>query len=104
MKQKKSKTQLIDSVYNTIPDIQLKQVELVVNTFLEKVSETLAEGVSVEMRGFGSFEVVRPASKQNANGDSEPTKKRSHRIKFNAGKKLKEQVKLLSLDEENENK
>ncbi len=100
MKQKISKTQLIDLVYDSVKGVQLKQVDAVVNSFLEKLSDALSNGSSVEMRGFGSFDVV--PSKSRIKTDSENKNKKSWRVKFKAGKKLKANVKKIPVEEENE--
>ncbi len=104
MKQKISKTQLIDSVYNSVPNVQLKQVDAIVNAFLNEASNKLSQGVALEMRGFGSFEIL--ASKSNIKDIDENTGKanKTYRVKFNAGKKLKENLKKLKMDDIHEDK
>ncbi len=102
MKQKISKTQLIDEVYNSIPGIQLKQVDVVVNSFLDKVSQALSQGNFVEMRGFGSFDVLPSAVRQTGVGDDSLEKKKSYRVKFKPGKKIKENIQKINMDIKNE--
>lgn len=47
--------------------INLKQAEIVVNTIFQAMSETLADGGRVEIRGFGSFEVRAYAAYKGRN-------------------------------------
>ncbi len=47
--------------------INLKQAEIVVSTIFRAMSETLADGGRVEIRGFGSFEVRAYAAYKGRN-------------------------------------
>ncbi len=87
MKQKLSKTEIIDLVYNNTPNIQLKQVDLIVNSFLRILSEKLKEGCSIEMRGFGSFDLLPPIARQ-----IKENAEKKYRVKFKAGKDLRENL------------
>ncbi len=95
MKQKLSKTEIIDLVYNNTPNIQLKQVDLIVNSFLKTVTEKLKEGSCIEMRGFGSFEILPAMVRKVKQGDSNSGAKK-YRVKFKPGKDLRENIKKIA--------
>ena len=44
-------------------DLSKKQVETVLNTFIDTVLETLKEGDQVQLMGFGTFEVKERAAR-----------------------------------------
>lgn len=50
-----TKSELIEMLARKRNDIVYKDVEEAVKTLLEQMSESLAEGERIEIRGFGSF-------------------------------------------------
>ncbi len=50
-----TKSELIDRISASQSQLSLKDVELAVKTMLEQMSQTLAHGERIEVRGFGSF-------------------------------------------------
>lgn len=50
-----TKSELIEIIAARQSQLSLKDVELAVKTLIEQMSETLAAGERIEIRGFGSF-------------------------------------------------
>ena len=50
-----TKSELIERVASKQPQLSQKDVELAIKTMLEGMSQTLATGGRIEIRGFGSF-------------------------------------------------
>ncbi len=50
-----TKSELIELIASKQPHLAYKDVELSVKTLLEHMSESLASGERIEIRGFGSF-------------------------------------------------
>jgi len=56
------KSELVQIIANRNPHLFLRDVENIVNAIFEEITEALAEGNRVELRGFGAFSVKnRPA-------------------------------------------
>jgi integration host factor subunit beta len=69
-------------------------VELIVKTILDEIAQHLSRGDRIEIRGFGSFTVIRRPARVGRNpktGESVPVPEKPvpH---FKAGKELKERV------------
>jgi integration host factor subunit beta len=52
-----TKSELIQRIADLNPHLFHRDVERIVSTILEEISEALAEGNRVELRGFGAFSV-----------------------------------------------
>lgn len=50
-----TKSELIEALARKQPHLALKDVELAVKCIIDQMSETLANGERIEVRGFGSF-------------------------------------------------
>jgi integration host factor subunit beta len=50
-----TKSELIEDIALQTPEIQRKDVEMIVNSMLKTMSDALAHGKRIEIRGFGSF-------------------------------------------------
>lgn len=76
-------------------EISKKDVEKVINAFINVVTDTLVGGDKVAITGFGTFEVVERAERQGRNpATNEPMLiKASKSPKFKASKALKDAVK-----------
>jgi integration host factor subunit beta len=88
-----TKAELVEKVAERI-DLTKKQTEVIVNTVFQSITEALARGDKVELRGFGSFRVRHRFSREGRNpktGEtvSIPAKKVPF---FKAGKELRELV------------
>ena len=56
------KSELVQIIANRNPHLLLRDVENIVNAIFEEITEALADGNRVELRGFGAFSVKnRPA-------------------------------------------
>jgi integration host factor subunit beta len=52
-----NKSDLIESLAKKLPNLAGRDVEVIVNTIFESMTESLRQGDRIEIRGFGSFEV-----------------------------------------------
>ena len=89
-----TKSELIDILARKQSNLPYKEVELGVKALLEQMSDSLASGERIEIRGFGSFSLhYRPPriGRNPKTGDcvSLPGKSVPH---FKPGKELRERV------------
>ncbi len=89
-----TKSELIERIASRQPQLSQKDVELAVKTILEHMSQTLASGERIEIRGFGSFSLHYREPRQGRNpktGDAvELTGK--YVPHFKPGKEMRERV------------
>ncbi len=89
------KSELIDKLAEANPPhLYHRDVERVVNTILDGITDALAEGDRVELRGFGAFSVRRRPARVGRNprtGESVAVKEK-HVPFFKTGKELRERV------------
>lgn len=88
-----TKAELVEKVAERI-DLTKKQTEVIVNTVFQSITEALANGDKVELRGFGSFRVRHRDSREGRNPKTGatvfiPAKKVPF---FKAGKELREMI------------
>ncbi|MDX8384637.1 MAG: HU family DNA-binding protein, partial [Ghiorsea sp.] len=62
-----TKSELIDAVALANGDITRKEAEFVVTTVFSAISEELANGGRVELRGFGSFSIKKRDARTGRN-------------------------------------
>lgn len=62
-----TKSELIEQVSASYPDISKKQVEFIVNAIFLSIKEAVKNGDKVEIRGFGSFKIREKSSKTGRN-------------------------------------
>lgn len=88
-----NKTELVNAIAEKT-GIEKNKVGTVVNEFFNVVTDELKSGGSVQIVGFGSFEVVKKAAREGRNPLTGETMKIAARKapKFKAGKSLKEAV------------
>lgn len=102
MKQKRSKIDIIDSVYRNNPQYQLKQINAIANLFLNELSVLLQQGIPVEIRGLGSFDFAVLHGRNNARnpktGEAVLTADRC-KVRFKPGKELKEALHKIDTQE-----
>lgn len=94
----RTKKQLIDSIADE-NQISLNDVREVIHAFLDKVTESLANGDRLEFRNFGIFESVKRKQKigRNPKIANIPIIIPARRIvKFTTGKRLEELISLNS--------
>lgn len=91
---KLTKADIVDAVYNKI-GIERKTIRGVVDLFIEEVKAALVSGKTIELRGFGTFEIKLRKGRQKARnpktGEIFPVN--SHGIAaFRPGRELKQSV------------
>lgn len=89
-----TKSELIEILAHKRSDIPYKDVEQAVKTLLDQMSESLANGERIEIRGFGSFSLhFRPprVGRNPKTGDS-VTLAGKYVPYFKPGKELRERV------------
>jgi integration host factor subunit beta len=89
-----TKAEIIDAVYEKT-GINRKDIKTAVDLALEEIRDSLAKGLMIELRGFGTFELrIRKGRKKARNpktGEAAPSA--SHGIvAFRAGKELRQLV------------
>jgi len=85
-----TKAELVEKVANKI-NLTKKQTEVIVNTVFQSITDSLAKGDKVELRGFGSFRIRERSARIGRNPKSGkkvevPAKKVPF---FKAGKELR---------------
>ena len=93
-----TKADLIDEV-SRVSSLTKKETELIVNTVFDNITDALAKGDKVELRGFGSFRIRQRGSRTGRNPKTGarvdvPSKSIPY---FKPGKELRE---LLNGDDE----
>jgi integration host factor subunit beta len=91
-----TKSELIDILAQRQAHLKADDVDLAVKTLLEMMSDALARGDRIEIRGFGSFSLhFRPAriGRNPKTGDSVALEGK-HVPHFKPGKELRERVNL----------
>lgn len=89
-----TKSELISVLASRFPQLAARDADFAVKTILEAMSNTLAGGQRIEIRGFGSFSLSQRAPRIGRNPKSGervevPAKQVPH---FKPGKGLREQV------------
>ncbi|WGO82161.1 HU family DNA-binding protein [Arsenophonus apicola] len=89
-----NKTELINQIAEKA-DLTKKDSEKALNAFIETVTESLKSGNSVQLVGFGSFQVKQRAAREGRNPKTGEALKiaASNVPSFKAGQKLKDAVK-----------
>tara|TARA_B100001248_G_C27242671_1_gene390076 strand:- start:308 stop:658 length:351 start_codon:yes stop_codon:yes gene_type:complete len=88
------KSELITSLSLQLSDIPPKDVEYGVNSILRIMSDTLASGGCIEIRGFGSFNLRYRCSREahNPSNGKKVTTTSKYRPHFKPGKALRVRV------------
>lgn len=88
------KSQLIQQIAGNNAHLQVSEVELIINTIFEEISNSLIKGHRVEMRGFGAFFLKERSARIGRN----PKTGKSVQIEakltpaFRMGKELKDKL------------
>lgn len=61
------KSELIAKIAKQNPHLYQRDIERIVNTFFDSISNALARGERVELRGFGAFAVKQRAARTGRN-------------------------------------
>ncbi len=94
-----TKSQLIERVSSRTRHVSKRTIELVVDTIFGSMTEALARGERIEIRGFGSFRVrVRKAREGFNPKTREPIQISARRmLLFRVAMELRERIKLSSV-------
>ncbi|HKY62635.1 MAG TPA: integration host factor subunit beta [bacterium] len=89
-----NKSDLVDRLTEQLKTLSRKEVDLIVDTVFDKMTEALGHGDRIEIRGFGSFEVRTRNARQGRNPKSgEKVFVTTRRVPFfKVGKELKERI------------
>jgi integration host factor subunit beta len=89
-----TKSELIERIAAKQPQLSVKDIELAVKAVLEHMSQTLASGERIEIRGFGSFSLHFREPRQGRNPKTGETVELSgkHVPHFKPGKEMRERV------------
>ena len=89
-----TKAELIEALVERIDRLTKKEAELIVNMVLKSISDSLAGGDKVELRGFGSFKVKERRAREGRNPKTgERVLVEAKRVPyFKAGKELRDRV------------
>ena len=99
-----TKSELIEALAASYPQLAVRDMDFAVKTMLDAMTDALANGQRIEIRGFGSFSLSQRAPRVGRNpktGEQEmvPGKRVPH---FKAGKELRERVDFVFQSEEQE--
>jgi integration host factor subunit beta len=88
------KSELIQKIAATNPHLYLRDVERIINTLLDEVTDALRRGDRVELRGFGAFSVKERDARQGRNPRTgSAVKVDAKRVPFfKTGKELRERL------------
>lgn len=89
-----NKSDLVENLAERLKNLSKKEVDLIVDTVFNKMTESLSKGERIEIRGFGSFEVRIREARQGRNpktGDKVFVNTRKVPF-FKVGKELKEMI------------
>jgi integration host factor subunit beta len=89
-----TKSELIERIASRQTQLSAKDVELAVKTILEQMSQTLASGDRIEIRGFGSFSLHYREPRQGRNPKTGETVELSGKYvpHFKPGKEMRDRV------------
>lgn len=89
-----NKSDLVEILADQLKTLSKKEVDLIVDTIFNKMTESLGKGERIEIRGFGSFEVRVRDARQGRNPKSgDKVFVNTRRVPFfKVGKELKERI------------
>lgn len=89
-----TKSELIEAVIAKVQNFSRKDVEIIIDTLFQSMTDSLAQGDKVEIRGFGSFKIKDRDGRQGRNPKSgEGIFIESKKVPFfKAGKEIRERV------------
>src|ERR687890_2142131 len=88
------KSELVLKIAEQNPHLYQRDVEKVVNAILDTISDALARGDRVELRGFGTFAVKKRGSRTGCNprtGDVVPVSEKAVPV-FKTGKEMHQRL------------
>jgi|TARA_B110000977_G_C10862235_1_gene410265 integration host factor subunit beta len=89
-----TKSELIERIASRQSQLSLKDVELAVKTIIEQMSQKLASGERIEIRGFGSFSLHYREPRQGRNPKTGEAVELNGKYvpHFKPGKEMRERV------------
>lgn len=89
-----NKSDLIDGLTKRLPTMAGRDVEVIINTIFDSMTDALVRGDRIEIRGFGSFEVRtrKPRLGRNPKTGSSVNVSERKVPFFKVGKELRERV------------
>jgi integration host factor subunit beta len=89
-----TKSELIELIAEKQTQLPIKDVELAVKTIIEQMSQMLASGERIEIRGFGSFSLHYREPRQGRNPKTGETVQLAGKYvpHFKPGKEMRERV------------
>jgi integration host factor subunit beta len=89
-----TKSELIQRIAELNPHLYHRDVERIVSTIFDEISDALARGDRVELRGFGAFSVKRRGSRVGRNPRTGAAVQVSEKFIpfFKTGKQLRERL------------
>lgn len=89
-----TKSELVERIARLQGQLSVRDIELAVKALLEQMTQTLAEGRRIEVRGFGSFSISHRAARTGRNPKTgEPVELPAKQVPhFKPGKELRERV------------
>lgn len=89
-----TKSELIIRLTKRFPHLYHRDIETLVSSVLDGISNSLVEGNRVELRGFGAFSVRKREARKarNPKNGAEVHIGERHAIYFRTGKELRERV------------
>lgn len=96
-----TKSELIDRIASRQEQLSAKDVELAIKTMIDSMSQVLATGGRIEIRGFGSFSLHYRAPRIGRNPKTGDTVKLTGKYvpHFKPGKELRDRVNDSLLDD-----
>ncbi|MGI3166478.1 integration host factor subunit beta [Pseudooceanicola sp. 200-1SW] len=88
------RSELIQKIADENPHLYQRDVERIVNTIFEEITEAMARGNRVELRGFGAFSVKKREARTGRNprtGDAVEVEEK-HVPFFKTGKLLRDRL------------
>jgi len=65
-----TKSELVEAVASKVQNFSRKDIEVIVDTIFQSMSDSLSSGDKVEIRGFGSFKIKEREGRQGRNPKS----------------------------------
>ena len=86
---------LIKSLKKKNPNLNIKEIEEIINSFCETIINGLKQGQKIELRGFGTFFIKKIKEKYNARNPK--TKEliyvpKKNKVRFRPSRKLKSYI------------
>jgi len=89
-----TKSELIKKLKDKYDNLYVKDIQVIVDTFFDEISNSLASGGRVELRGFGSFSTRRrtPRKARNPKTGEQVELGERYATYFRAGKELRDRL------------